>query len=238
MRRALGKAHPRVVGVDDGAFDRRDTQAPIAAVVVSAPDYVESIRTGHVTVDGKDATARVVHLVRSTGPLDGVRALLVDGAVLGGFNVIDLDALHRELRVPIVAVTRRPPGFARIRSALQKWFPRDAGRRWRLLTRHRLFRVPTAGRPILAAAVGCSRADAALLVRRTTVRGHWPEPLRLAHLVASAGAGPSGPAARISPKGPGVSEGTARGHPSRGHPLRFRGRTKSGSAVTSRGPVA
>ena len=192
MRRSLGKAHPRVVGVDDGAFDRADARAPIAAVVLSAPEYVESVRTGTVTVDGRDATARVVALVRSTGPLDGVRALLVDGAVLGGFNVIDLDALHRELGLPVVALTRRPPEFPRIRSALRKWFPRDAFRRWRLLTAHRLFRVPTAGRPILAAAVGCSRADATLLVRRTTVRGHWPEPLRLAHLVASAGAGSAG----------------------------------------------
>ena len=204
LRRALTKAHPRVVGVDDGAFDRGDARAPIAAVVLSAPDYVESVRTGTVTVDGKDATGRVVALVRSTGPLDGVRALLVDGAVLGGFNVIDLDALHRELRLPVVAITRRPPDFPRIRSALRKWFRRDASRRWRLLTAHRLFRVPTAGRPILATAVGCSRADAALLVRRTTVRGHWPEPLRLAHLIASAGAerageggtAPQGPVAR------------------------------------------
>ena len=189
MRRALGKAHPRVVGVDDGAFDRSDARAPIAAVVLSAPDYIEAVRTSTVTVDGKDATARVIALVRSTGPLDGLRALLVDGAVLGGFNVLDLDALHRELCLPVVALTRKPPEFARIRSALRKWFPRDAGRRWQLLTAHRLFRVPTAGRPILASAVGCSRTDAALLVRRTTVRGHWPEPLRIAHLVASSGAG-------------------------------------------------
>jgi hypothetical protein len=173
--------------VDDGAFARTDTHAPIAAVVLSAPDYVEAVRTGRVRVDGRDATARVVALVRATGPVEGVRALLLDGAVLGGFNVLDLDALHRALGLPVVALTRRPPEFARIRAALAKWFPRDAGRRWGLLTAHRLFRVPTAGRPLLATAVGCSRADAVRLVKRTTVRGFWPEPLRLAHLIASAG---------------------------------------------------
>lgn len=173
--------------MDDGAFARTDTHAPIAAVVLSAPDYVEAVRTGRVRVDGRDATARVVALVRATGPVEGVRALLLDGAVLGGFNVLDLDALHRALGLPVVALTRRPPEFARIRAALAKWFPRDAGRRWGLLTAHRLFRVPTAGRPLLATAVGCSRADAVRLVKRTTVRGFWPEPLRLAHLIASAG---------------------------------------------------
>ncbi len=189
MRRSLGKAHPRVVAVDDGAFARSDRAAPIAAVVVSIPDYVEAIRVGEVRVDGRDAGRRVVALIRATGPLDGIRAVLLDGAVLGGFNVVDLDAVHESLHRPVVAVTRRLPDFARIRAALEKWFPRDAARRYALLTAHRLFSVPTLGaQPIYAASVGCSRADAAWLVRRSAVRGHWPEPLRLAHLVASAGA--------------------------------------------------
>ncbi|HEY1198636.1 MAG TPA: DUF99 family protein [Thermoplasmata archaeon] len=176
-----------MVGVDDGAFERGDRYAPVAAVAMTLPEHVEAVRTGRVRVDGTDGTRRVIALVRRLGPLDGVRAVLLDGAVVGGFNVLDLDALHRELGVPVVAVTRRPPEFSRIRAALRRWFPRSADARWSLLRAHRLFEVPTDGQPIRAAAVGCSRADAARLVQRATVRGHWPEPLRLAHLVASAG---------------------------------------------------
>ena len=180
-----------MVGVDDGAVGRTDTFAPLAAVVVSAPSYVDSVRLSRVRVDGTDGTDRVLELVRAAGPTDGLRAALLDGVVVGGFNVLDLDRLQEELGVPVVAVTRRPPDFERIRAALRTWFPRDAARRWRLLRAHRLFRVPTGGRPILATAVGCRAADAVALVHRTTVRGFWPEPLRLAHLVASAGAAPS-----------------------------------------------
>ena len=187
MRRSLGKPHPQLVGVDDGAFDRSEAYAPVAAVVVTLPEHLEAVRTGRVRVDGTDGTARVLALVRSLGPLDGVRAILVDGAVVGGFNVLDLDALHRALGLPVVAVTRRPPEFSRIRAALSKWFPRSAEKRWALLRAHRLFPVPTSGRPILAAAVGCARSDAIRLVQRSSVRGYWPEPLRVAHLVASAG---------------------------------------------------
>jgi uncharacterized protein len=190
LRRALTKRHPRVVGVDDGAFARTDAFAPVAAVVVSAPEYVESARLTRVQVDGRDGTERVIALVRSTGPLDGLRALLLDGAVVGGFNVLDLDAIHSDLGLPVVAVTRRPPDFDRIHVALRTWFGRDAERRWRLLRAHRLFRVPTGETPILASAVGCRTADAIALLHRTTVRGFWPEPLRLAHLIASAGVPP------------------------------------------------
>ena len=174
------------MGIDDGAFERGDRYAPIAAVVLSSPDHLEAAGLSRVHVDGRDGTARVIALFRSVTPPEGVRAILLDGAVVGGFNVLDLDAIHRATLLPVVAVTRRRPDFARIRSALKRWFPRTAAVRLAVLRRHRLFRVPTGGAPIWASASGCTAADAAWLVRRTSVVGFWPEPLRVAHLVASA----------------------------------------------------
>ena len=185
------------MGVDDGAFSRDDRHAPIVALAMSLPSHVDAVRAGAVRVDGTDGTTRLIELVRDLGPVGGLRAVLIDGAVLGGFNVLDLDRIHHALRLPVVAVTRRPPDFPKIHAALRKWFPRNAERRWSLLRAHRLFPVATGGLPIWAASVGCSRADAAWLIRRSTVQGHWPEPLRLAHLVASAGGGSELGRARI-----------------------------------------
>jgi endonuclease V-like protein UPF0215 family len=196
VRPAFEKLHVRVVGVDDGAFQREDRWAPVAAVAVAAPDRVEAVRLGRVRVDGRDATREVTRLVRATGGVEGLHAVLLDGAVVGGFNVLDLDRLHDAIGRPVVAVTRARPDFARIRAALTKWFPRDAARRWALLRAHPLFAPPRHDPPVYLAAVGCRRADAVRLVRRTLVRGHTPEPLRLAHLVASAAADPGGGRAR------------------------------------------
>lgn len=178
----------RVVAVDDGRFERTDLRAPLAALVVSTPNYLEAARVGSVEVDGRDATERIAALVESTGHLADVRAILLDGIVVGGFNVVDIDRLHARLRWPVITVTRRPPDRERIRAALRKWFPRDHAERRRRMQVHRLFRVPTDGEPIYASVVGAPMRDALVLLRRTTVRGHWPEPLRLAHLVASAAA--------------------------------------------------
>ncbi|MGD0257115.1 MAG: DUF99 family protein [Thermoplasmata archaeon] len=208
MRPRFSKLHVRVVGVDDGAFRRTDRWAPVAAVAVAAPDRVESVRTGRVRVDGRDATTEVIRLVRATGGLEGLHAVLLDGVVVGGFNVLDLDRLGRALDVPVVAVTRERPDFPAIHAALRKWFPRDAHRRWALLRRHRLFSVPPPGPPLLLTAIGCRRSDAVRLLNRTIVRGHVPEALRIAHLVASASGGKGQPwDRRIMGRGAGPTSG-------------------------------
>jgi uncharacterized protein len=186
LRRALAKTHLRIVAVDDGAFRRRQARAPLVALVWSAPDEIEGVVIGSVEVDGRDATERIAELVRATRQFEGIRCVLLDGITFGGFNVVDLDRLARDLERPVVAVTRDRPDFDLMHAALRKYFPRDAASRWRRLRRHRLFQVPSGERPILAAAVGCTRADAIALLQRATRRGRWPEPLRLAHLVAHA----------------------------------------------------
>lgn len=186
MRRALAKPHLRVVAVDDGAFRRRQRYAPLVAVVYSTPDRVEGILRSRVEVDGTDATDRIIELLTQAPHLEGVRAILADGVCYGGFNVLDIDRLAQRTGRPVIALTRRPPDFSRIRSALARWFPSDHRQRYRRLARRPLFRVPTGGSPILAAVAGCTRKDAAALVGRTTRTGIWPEPLRVAHMVGHA----------------------------------------------------
>jgi uncharacterized protein len=188
LGRALAKRHPRVVGVDDGPFRRGDRQAPVALVVCSLPDRVDGVVATTVTVDGTDATERIARAIEASGHLDGIRAVLLDGITFGGFNVVDLTGLAERLRRPVLAVTRRPPDFARIDAALREYFPRDRGRRLRLVHQRRLFRVPVAGGWLEVAVAGATRTDAAVLVRRSVREGRWPEPLRLAGLVARAGA--------------------------------------------------
>jgi uncharacterized protein len=189
--RALAKPHLRVIGLDDGPFLRTARRAALVGVIFSAPNYVEGILRTSVAIDGTDATQRILSLLEESPFLDGVRAVLLDGIAVGGFNLIDLDRLHERLRRPVVTVTRRAPDFPAIHSALRKYFPRDAAARWRLVRAHPLFRFSTAeGNPLRVSAVGCTRAEAAAIVRRTTVRGNLPEPLRLARLVARAIAGP------------------------------------------------
>lgn len=179
------KPEVRVLGVDDGPFSWEQRHADVVGVLMRAGAYVEAVLRARVAVDGDDATQVVANLVARSRYADQVQVVMLDGVTLGGFNVLDLDALHGALEVPVLTVTRDPPDRPAIEAALRKHFE-DAERRIALLQRHPLERVETAHNPVWVKRVGLGLEDARDLVRATTVRGALPEPLRLAHLIAAA----------------------------------------------------
>lgn len=179
------KPEVRVLGVDDGPFTWQDAHADVVGVLMRAGSYVEAVLRTQVKVDGDDATMVLCNLVARSRYADAVQVLMLDGVTLGGFNVVDLDAVRDTLGIPVLTVTRDPPDLGAIEAALRKHFP-DAERRLALLQKHPLLRVETAHNPLWVKALGISEQDARDLVRATTVRGALPEPLRLAHLIAAA----------------------------------------------------
>ena len=184
-----------MLGIDDGPFRRDGVRAPIAAVLLSLPRRIEAVERSFVTVDGTDATDRILRLVRRTASVGDLRALLLDGPLVGGFNVVDLDRLTEELRLPVVTVSRHRPDLRRIREVLDRYFPRDGAERWRLLRRHPPRPWGRGPGPLWGTVLGAGRREAARLLDRAAVDGRWPEPLRLAHMVARAGSarGAAGP---------------------------------------------
>jgi len=174
----------RVLGIDDGPFTFGDATAPVAGVVMRADGYIEGVMLIRVAVDGDDATARLTELVRGSRHRAGLRALLLDGASLGGFNVVDTQALAADTGLPVITVTRHRPDRAAVEAALQKHFN---DWEWRLARLAPSFAMRNGDYTVYCSAT-CTRDEAAELVRATTLRGALPEPLRMAHMVASAAA--------------------------------------------------
>lgn len=176
------KPEARVIGFDDSPHTRADGRVPVVGVHMRGGAYVEGFLLTDVERDGGDATSRVARCVADSG-LRGLRALLLDGASFAGFNVVDLDGLHQETGVPCLAFTRGVPDLESMRRALRN-VP-DPEAKWALLQGRRTETLPTATTPITISWAGMDRAQAIEVLARTTVRGHVPEPLRVAHLVAA-----------------------------------------------------
>lgn len=179
------KTKSRFLGIDDGPFRFGDEDVPVVGVAVQAPAYIEGVLMTLARVDGRDATERILGMVKRSRYREGLRMVFLNGIAVGGFNVIDVDALHGALDVPVVTVTRRAPDLEAIRGALRRKFD-DWQDRWALIEGHRIEEVTTRHTPLHVTYVGTTRNEVREALALTTVRGALPEPLRVAHLVAGA----------------------------------------------------
>ncbi len=179
------KRQIRILGIDDSPFEFGDSTALVIGALVRAPSYLESVMKTDVAVDGRDASSKVVDMVRRSRYRDQIKLMLIDGIALAGFNVLDLDLIHSSLDIPVLTVTRDQPDLPKMRAALMRYFP-DWRDRFDLLTRHGLREIPTEHKPLYASGLGLEWDEFEELVRMSTVRGAVPEPLRMAHLIATA----------------------------------------------------
>ncbi len=179
------KSGIRVLAIDDSSFSFSDDQVTLVGVLVRSPNYMEAVIVDHCTVDGDDATDAVVRMVEGTRYREQVRMVLIDGAALGGFNIVDIDQVVERTGVPCVTVTRALPDMASVEVALLNRFS-DARRRLSLITSHEITPVDTGHNPLQVSVAGMAVEDAARMIRAMVVCGALPEPLRMAHLIATA----------------------------------------------------
>ncbi len=179
------KTQSRILGVDDAPFKFTDEHVPVVGVVVRAPSYVEGVLTTRVHVDGADATEALASAINRSRYQRGLALALLDGAALGGFNVVDIDALHVSTGVPVATVTREKPDLEAMERVLRRKFP-DWERRLEILRRKELILVETPHKPLYATVAGLSPSDVKEAIHRCTIRGALPEPVRIAHLIATA----------------------------------------------------
>ncbi len=142
-----------------------------------------------VYIDGRDATDKIEKMLQSSKHIQEIQYILLDGVALGGFNLVDCEALYSILKIPLITVSVKNPDLPSMKAALQKHFP-DAEERIALLDRigaPEEFNVDIGLGPsvIYFKPFGTSVATAQELLRVTCKRSKVPEPLRLAHLIAS-----------------------------------------------------
>jgi len=194
-----------VIGFDDGPFARTHRGDVLLIGAVCAGTRLDGVVSGRVRRDGRNATRRMVEVVRHSQFAGHIRAVMLQGIAVGGFNVVDIHELGRSLSVPVLVIMRRLPDLDSVRRALFSDVPRMRPRvrgardKWRLLQRageiervelgaSRRHKLPSgvraADRVLYVQRAGLSLDEARTLIRATTLHGNVPEPLRLAHLIA------------------------------------------------------
>jgi endonuclease V-like protein UPF0215 family len=141
---------------------------------------LEGVLSTRIRRDGANATNAVAEMIERSQFAAHTEAVLFQGIAMGGFNVVDLQALHERLGVAVLVVARRTPNLRAIESALRSKV-KGGERKWALVQRAGEME-PCAGLWVQRA--GITLAEAESLIRRLAVHGTIPEPLRVAHLIA------------------------------------------------------
>lgn len=178
------KKKRRILAIDDGPFTFGDATTDFVGVISRGPSYFEAFMKDSVQVDGRNATEKIITMVEGSGYLEQIGLILLDGGALGGFNVFDIFEINEKLDIPVMTVTRRSPDHERIKNALSVHFE-DWKERFAIISKGNIDEVPVNGRKAYVKRAGLEITKSGALLRRFTLHGVIPEPLRMAHMVAT-----------------------------------------------------
>ena len=180
----LMKSQIRLLGIDDSPFTFTDKYGMVIGVVMRGGEYLESVLRRNIKIDGDDATFVCKEMITKTRHRKQLKAMLLDGIALGGFNVVDIEDVFMSTNLPVITITRDRPDFEKIKVALKKNFD-DWKHRLNLMKNGKIQKVETKHNPIYVKCVGINIGEAKEIIKISTIRGVVPEPIRMAHLIAS-----------------------------------------------------
>ncbi|AAM01274.1 DUF99 family protein [Methanopyrus kandleri] len=180
------KPEIRVLGIDDGYYGPEDDRALVVGVVMRGGQWIDGVMSTEVTVDGLDVTDRIAEMVNRSKHRPQLRVILTDGITFAGFNVLDIKKLHEETGLPVISVIKRRPDVASVVSALSN-LDRTEERRKIVLRAGPVHSVKTRRDepPVYFQCAGVEPDVARVVLKRTATRHRLPEPIRVAHFIAT-----------------------------------------------------
>jgi len=184
------KREVRILGVDDCPFEKGQRYVQIIGVVFRGGQYLDGLLSCRIAVDGFNSTKKLIEMINKSRNKGQLRYIMLDGIALGGFNIVDIQKLWAETGLPVVVIMRKRPNFAKIKAALKNLS--SPARRWTLIQKAGQIyetevwnnQLRKKGKVYFQIA-GLKAQLAAKLIRQTTVHGAIPEPIRVAHLIAT-----------------------------------------------------
>ncbi|HID42603.1 MAG TPA: DUF99 family protein [Archaeoglobaceae archaeon] len=169
----------RYIGFDDGFSSFRDEKAYLVGCITTGTS-VEGFLFTTIEVDGFDVTSKIIDLILKSRFREQLKCIFLSGITFGGFNIADVDEINRKTGIPVVVTMKKPPDLSLIGEALQN--VSEVERRMEIIKK--------AGeiygtRGIYIQFRGCSLGEAERFIESSKVGSKIPEPLRIAHLVAS-----------------------------------------------------
>jgi len=174
------KPETRIMGIDDGSFEKGDETTIIVGVIFRGGYWIDGMVSTSVKVDGMDATDRLIEMINNCKYKD-LRILMLSGITFGGFNVVDISRLSNETGLPVIVVIEKKPDFDSIMNAVKNVEKHEE----RVKFMGHAGKVYTSDNGIHFQISGIDEETARRLIKRTSTHSFIPEPLRVSHIIAS-----------------------------------------------------
>jgi endonuclease V-like protein UPF0215 family len=175
------KPQIRILGIDDGSLC--GDSILLVGVVFRGGFWIDGLLSCWVERDGMDATDKIISMVTQSKHED-LRVIMTDGITVAGFNTIDIEMIAHKTSLGVISVMRRMPNFDKIRKALTN-FP-DSEERWQCIEKAGpVHSIPVGSGQLYYQYAGLHEEEAQKIIGLTCMHSHLPEPVRVAHIIAT-----------------------------------------------------
>lgn len=174
----------RVVGVCGSAFDRTSHgRENLLFVLVRLDGRLEGVSKTSIETDGTDSTRAISDEILKRY-CERCNYVMLPGITFAGLNLCDVAQIYSETGIPVLSIVRHKPDLDSIKHAVMKHTP-DPQKRISILEKTLIFDLPVNNDyMVYANLAGINPEEAKLIIRKSTLLGKTPEPLRIARMIS------------------------------------------------------
>jgi len=178
------KKFPRIVGVCGSAFHRDENgKENLLFTLVRMDGRLEGVSRTSIEIDGNDSTAAISDEILNRY-IERSNYVMLPGITFGGLNFCDIAEINNSTGLPVVSLIRHKPDLDAIKHAVED-HTHDPQNRIAILERTEIIGLTIGDSyTIYANLAGINAKEAELLVRKSTLLGKMPEPLRIAKMIS------------------------------------------------------
>ena len=174
------KKEIRVIGIDDAPFNKfKKGNVLVVGTIFRGGLWLDGILSTKVSIDGNNSTKNITEMINKCKFKPQLQCIFLDGIAVGGFNIIDVKQLSKKTKLPVIVIIRRKPNIKKIKETLIK-----------IKKKNKIKLLEKAGSVIPIGKIyvqltGLSIENAKEILKVVCTRSLIPEPVRIAHLIAS-----------------------------------------------------
>jgi hypothetical protein len=178
------KKEIRIVAWDDGPFEFKSQGKDILiGVIFRGGQFLDGLLKTEVDIDGIDATEKIIDKVLKTKHKD-IRIIMLDGITFAGFNTVDIKEIYEKTKLPVIVVNRKKPDLEKFTSVL-KQMPNSEKMLECVENAGPIYWVSVKNKRVCFQCYGIEKEDVIKIIKETSTMSLIPEPLRVAHLIAT-----------------------------------------------------